>query len=55
MAYEGKKYHKWVKIDILFSKVYPSLKNKTSKTGEIPPKPPNVIRITIKYKCRHTR
>ena len=55
MAYEGKKYHKWVKIDILFGKIYPSLNDKTSKIDEIPPKPPNAIRITIKYKCRHKR
>ena len=55
MAYEGKKYHKWVKIDILFGKIYPSLNDKTSKIDEIPPKPPNAIRITIKYKCKHKR
>ena len=55
MAYEGKKYLKGVKIDVLFGKVYPSLNNKTSKIDEIPSKPPNVRRITVKYKCRHKR
>ena len=34
MAYEGKKYLKGVKIDVLFGKVYPSLNNKTSKIDE---------------------
>ena len=50
MAYGGKKYYKLV--DILFGKVCLLHDDETNKTDEIPPKPPNVIRITMKYKCR---
>ena len=53
MAYEGKKNHKWV--DVLFGKVCPLLDNETNKLMKIPPKPPNVIRVTIKYKFRNKR